>query len=166
MPGFPGRINWRPERMYHHPSVVILHEENLPPDAFGTALRLRVGPATLLVFLSTAAGAGIIPSREGVRFRSLSRPSKHPHDIRWRTALPEFRSHEPHVRVDVFKEELISCTQIIQAPLTVGRSRESVLGAFPVAGEAYLALPAVSRQAVALIQAEAALLLGADQGGE
>ena len=101
-----------------------------------------------------------------MRFSSLSTLSQHLHDIRRRAALPEFGSHELHVRIDVFKEQLISGTQIVKAPLAVGRSRESVLGALAVAGKADFAFTAVARQAVALIQAEAALLLGVDQGGK
>ena len=80
------------------------------------------------------------------------------HIGRW-AALPEFGGHELHVRVDTFEEQLIASTQVIEPPLTVRRSCKSVFGAFTVACEAHFALLAISRQGIALVQAEPALLI-------
>ena len=73
--------------------------------------------------------------------------------------MPEFGSHELHVGIDVFEEQLVAGTQIIEPPLTVRRSCESVLRAFAVAGEPHFALPAIARQGVALVLSEPALPL-------
>ena len=80
--------------------------------------------------------------------------------------MPEFGSHELHIGADMFEEQLVAGAQIIKPPLIVRRSCESVLRAFPVACEADFALPAISRQGIALVLAKPALLLGADQGRE
>ncbi len=48
----------------------------------------------------------------------------------------------------------------------MGGVDESVLRTFTVACEADFALPAISRQGITLVQAEAVLLLGASQGRE
>jgi hypothetical protein len=84
---------------------------------------------------------------------------EHLHDIGRRPALPEFGSHELHVGVDMLEEQPVAGTQIIEPPLTGRRSCESALRAFTVACEADFALLAVSRQGIALVQPEPALLL-------
>jgi hypothetical protein len=45
----------------------------------------------------------------------------------------------------------------------VGGGGEAVFGEAAVAGEAHIALAAVAREAVALVEAELSLLLGSDQ---
>jgi hypothetical protein len=93
-----------PQLLYQGTAEILPSLHSGPPAAPQDDSSLRIGPAALLVFLSTAAGTGIIPPRARVRFGSLSTLSQHLHDIRRRTALPEFGRHELNVRVDVFKE--------------------------------------------------------------
>lgn len=55
--------------------------------------------------------------------------------------------HEPHVRIDVAKEVLVTRAQVVQSVFAFGGGREAVLGAFAVAGKAHIALAAIGRQA-------------------
>ena len=93
------------------------------------------------------------------QFRSLSVRFEQMHDIGWWAALAEFGSHELHMGVDMFEEQLVAGAEVIEPPLTGWRPCESALRAFPVACEAHFALLAISRQSIALVQPKPALLL-------
>ncbi len=64
---------------------------------------------------------------------------------------------------DVVEERLVAGAQVVEPGLAVGRRREAVLGAATVAREADVALEAVARQRVALVQPELALLIRGDE---
>jgi len=111
--GHSERSEESPQLLYQGTAEILPSLHSGPPAAPLDDSSLCTGPATLLVFLSTAAGTGIISPRARVRFRSLSTLPNHLHYVSRRAALPEFGSHELHVRIDVLKEQLISGTQIV-----------------------------------------------------
>src|SRR5713226_7776084 len=111
-------------------------------------------PATaLLVFLSAAARAGVVPAELPSRRRAgIALP--HPlHDVRRRPALAKLLRHELHVRIDVVKKHLVARAQVVQSLFAIGRANEAVLGALAVTSEAYLALATITRQRIELVLA-------------
>src|SRR5436190_9364539 len=115
------------------------------------------GPVAALPLAARAAGAGLVPAALRV-LGGIERD-----DLRRRSAAPEPLAHEAHRPVDVVEERLVARAEVVEAGLTVRRLDEPVLGAAAVTGEADVALPAVARKRVALVEAEPQLLLRRDQ---
>src|SRR5690606_38605790 len=76
------------------------------------------------------------------------------HDQRGGPPLAQQSGHGPHRTVDVVEERLEAGAQVVEARFTVRSGVEAVLGAAAVAGEADVAVEAVSRQGVVLVLAE------------
>src|SRR5215831_4313041 len=85
-------------------------------------------PATaLLVFLSAAARAGVVPARLPSR-RCAGIALPHPlHDVRRRPALAKLRRHELHVGIDVVKKQLVARAKVVQSLFAIRRASEPVL---------------------------------------
>src|SRR5512135_1524997 len=101
---------------------------------------------TLLEFATTTTGAGLIASRFSERFLQLRVfGCQHQHDLcRSAIAFQQF-CHDAHRLIDVRKKCFVASTQVIQPWLTIWCLNETVLGTFPMTGEAHLALTAVTR---------------------
>ncbi len=69
------------------------------------------------------------------------------------------RFHVAHRPRDVPEEGLVAGAEVVEAGLTVWRLDEAVLGTAAVTGKAHVALEAVLRKRVALVEAELPLLL-------
>ena len=110
-----------------------------------------------LPLTAAVAGAGVVPAAGRVLGRVLS------HDLGRRSPTPQQITHRSHRPVDVVEERLEAWTQVVQAGFPVRRRDEAVLRATAVAGEADVALEAVPRQGVALVEPELPLLRGRDE---
>jgi Cft2 family RNA processing exonuclease len=62
------------------------------------------------------------------------------------------------IAVDVVEDVLVAGAKVVEPGFAVGRFDEAVLGAARVAGEADIALEAVARQRLALVEPELPLL--------
>ena len=95
--------------------------------------------------------------------RAWRRPPRSAHDLGRGAVLGEERSDDPHRAVDVVEEVLEAGAQVVQPRIAVGRLDEPVLGAAAVAREPHVALPAVARERVALVEPELPLLVRGDE---
>src|SRR4029079_1667016 len=82
---------------------------------------------------------------------------------RGRAVLGEQPTHDPHRTVDVVEEVLEAGAEVVEAGVAGRGFDEAVLGTAAVTREAHVALEAIGRQAVALVEAELALPLGGDE---
>ena len=72
-------------------------------------------------------------------------------------------SHQPHRSVDVVEERSVAAAEVVQPRFAVGREYETVLGALAVAGEPYVAAPAVLGQRIEFVLTEGSLLRRGDE---
>ena len=71
--------------------------------------------------------------------------------------------HKAHRSVDVVEERSVAAAEVVQPWFTVGREHEPVLGALAVAGEPYVAGPAVLGQRIEFVLPERSLLRRGDE---
>ena len=97
-----------------------------------------------LDFAPAAARAGGVAAGLGnLRLQGRLLQGQDLHHPRRRTAGAQERGYDPHRTIDVGKELVPTGTQVIQAPLTLGRGKETILRTFAMTGRAHLAVQAL-----------------------
>ena len=114
--------------------------------------------AATFEFFPAAAGAEVISAgRAGAGGLRVACQCPR-HDIGGGALLTQLVGHEAHVWIDVVEEFLIARTEIVQSGFAIRRLQEAMLGAFAIAGKAYLALLAELRQRIVFVLAKFYLL--------
>ena len=126
-------------------SVAYLLENKTPPVSLvirmvRVEVRRLSRPVAVFELLPAAAIALIISSPYSLLL--LTHPLHH--FSRSMTSSYLLR-HKLHCKIDMLKEMLVPCTEIVQAVITVGRFDESVFGALATASEFYGTLAAILR---------------------
>src|SRR5262249_2603148 len=119
--------------------------------------RAGPSPAAFLVLSAAAAWALVVSPRHPGGRALVAEPGPL-HHVGRRARVPKLGCHELHVRVDVAKERLVARAQVIQSFFAIRGTREAMLRTLAVAGEAHVALAAVSRQRSVFGLTEVALL--------